>query len=477
SKVIAVFDDPNVRFAESCSADFTVSSEGGKASIVLQNTKSGSLKLSKVDEKGSVIEAAKRFKLSTVNGDTFEELTTVKEWEDTTGLTSFTIGFGNNFDISVNPMDPNVTYYKWEETQAPNGYNTAEPIYFYIKNEGFGWNTNYVLYVYNNETKGYEKAESFVISMVDTITTNDITISKIDASTDELLAGAELKLSLVKPVVTGSDLTKASASCADADANIVNPSADQPLAITWTSCGTDVTFIGLPDGTYMLEETKAPEGYEAFTAITFDITDGKVVTDSNDASVTDGSVPVLKVSNKPEKKDSEVVIGKRDLGSDKALEGAKFTLNAKNEETDLSKVQITGGTLSDLPNGKNQIVWITGTEDAVLKGLPDGDYTLIESVAPDGYTIVETKYEFTLENGIITASTESVSAGTAGFSRNENTIILSDDLSRITVSKKDVAGSEELDGAELQLTIEEGTLTQEMGGDRTTVSEDGKTIT
>lgn len=83
-------------------------------------------------------------------------------------------------------------------------------------------------------------------------------------------------------------------------------------------------------------------------------------------------------------------INKVDLGTEKALEGAKFTIAAGditngNENSANVKYVKTDGTLSD-----SMVEISTGTDGVIkLSGLDAGVYTVTETSAPDGYTRVE----------------------------------------------------------------------------------------
>lgn len=83
-------------------------------------------------------------------------------------------------------------------------------------------------------------------------------------------------------------------------------------------------------------------------------------------------------------------INKVDLGTEKALEGAKFTIAAGditngNENSANVKYVKQDGTLSD-----SMVEISTGTDGVIkLSGLDAGVYTVTETSAPDGYTRVE----------------------------------------------------------------------------------------
>ena len=61
--------------------------------------------------------------------------------------------------------------------------------------------------------------------------------------------------------------------------------------IVFTSGSTPTYVKNLPDGSYTLKETNAPEGYVVATEITFTVKDGKITVTSSDAKVLskDGS--------------------------------------------------------------------------------------------------------------------------------------------------------------------------------------------
>lgn len=122
-------------------------------------------------------------------------------------------------------------------------------------------------------------------------------------------------------------------------------------------------------------------------------------TEGNDNAV------ILKYSNNPMDKDSKgqtppdtvkdytygLRINKVDLGTEKALKGAKFTITTKGDEDSANvKYVKDDGTLSadrvELPTDDNGVL--------KLKGLDAGVYTVKEVTPPSGYTAIE---QFTFE--------------------------------------------------------------------------------
>ncbi len=117
-------------------------------------------------------------------------------------------------------------------------------------------------------------------------------------------------------------------------------------------------------------------------------------TESNDNAVT------LKYSNNPMNKDSKgqtppdkvkdytygLKINKVDLGTEKALEGAKFTITTKGDENSANvKYVKDDGTLSN-----TEVVLSTGDDGVIrLTRLDAGVYTVTEVTPPSGYTAVK----------------------------------------------------------------------------------------
>lgn len=165
----------------------------------------------------------------------------------------------------------------------------------------------------------------------------------------------------------------------------------------------------LANGTYQLQETKAPNGYDlSNTVYTITITGGKVtwnpdVTDSKIANTRKtGTVMWTKVSS--------------DTNNSDPLSGSEWTLkqaktfsweNGVAKYTDVTS-DTTLGTITDCVNGQNgisdcstqtvqkgQYVDLDGASGKFkISGLDWGEYQLIESKAPDGYDLDTTPHKF-----------------------------------------------------------------------------------
>ena len=186
---------------------------------------------------------------------------------------------------------------------------------------------------------GYDVAESITFTvkdgeavggtvvMYDAPLDKEVSISKQDITTKKELPGAQL-------VVT------------DKDGNAVD---------SWTSTRRPHVIKDLADGKYTLTEITAPNGYTKTESITFTVKDG---------AVFGGTVVMY---DAPDEK--EIYISKQDLTTKEELPGAKLIVTDKDGQTVDS--------------------WTSTDEVHVIKNLPDGDYTLTEITAPDGYEMAE----------------------------------------------------------------------------------------
>ena len=170
----------------------------------------------------------------------------------------------------------------------------------------------------------------------------------------------------------------------------------------WTSGKEEHSISGLEEGKrYTLTETTAPKGYVKAESITFTAGD-------KDQNLV--------------MKDKQVTITKTEVTGTKEIEGAKMTVK---DET-----------------GKTVDTWTSGKEEHYVSGLEEGKkYTLIEETAPDGYVKAES-IEFTVSK-----------------EKKNEAYIMKD--KQVTVTKTEVSGTDEVEGAKMTVTDEKGKTVDE----------------
>ena len=141
---------------------------------------------------------------------------------------------------------------------------------------------------------------------------------------------------------------------------------------TWVS-ETKSKTVYLEPGTYILEETIAPDGYiKSTNKIEFVVnSDGKVLVGNKEVSdVVFTNEPIL------------VTVSKRSITGSEELKGAKLKITDKD-----------GNIVKDV-NG-NKLEWMSTDKPKIFQ-LKMGDYILSESIAPKGYELSETTIKFTI---------------------------------------------------------------------------------
>ena len=175
---------------------------------------------------------------------------------------------------------------------------------------------------------------------------------------------------------------------------------DGKVIDTWTSDGNPHAISGLHEGwEYTLTETTAPKGYVKAEFIKFKAESGK--------------------DQKLVMRDGQFTAKKTDVSGKNHVEGAKL----------------------EVRDEKNNVVdsWTTTKEDHYISGLEEGKtYRLVEVEAPKGY-VKASDVSFT-----VTADMESA------------TVVMKD--AKITAKKTDISGTKEVEGAEMIVTDEKGTI-------------------
>ena len=201
----------------------------------------------------------------------------------------------------------------------------------------------------------------------------------------------------------------------------------------WDSTSAVHLVKGLDtDLAYILRETTAPEGYAITSDFVFTIDqDGAVDTLGNTTTDEEGNIVILVEDEK-----TSVSISKVDVADGKELEGAHIQILDKNDNVVEE--------------------WDSTKEAHIVEGLHTGEeYTLRETVAPNGYSITsDTKFTIAADGKVTTTGSKTTDA-------DGNTVLLVED-SKIVLSflKKSSDGST-LSGAVFRITKNDGTIVEE----------------
>ena len=222
-----------------------------------------------------------------------------------------------------------------------------------------------------------------------------------DGSVTKVTMKNEKTVTLIsKTDITGqNELEGATLNVKDTDGNIVDE---------WVSGKEPHKMEGLTAGkTYTLTEVASPAGYTIAQSIKFSVN-------------TDGTVTKVTMKNAQ----TVTLVTKTDITGENEIEGA--TLSVTDE------------------NGKVIDKWVSGSTAHTIKGLAEGKkYTLTEIAAPAGYTIAQS-IDFTVNaDGSVTKVTM----------KNAKTVTI--------ISKTDVTGEKELEGATLIVTDEDDNVVDE----------------
>ena len=253
------------------------------------------------------------------------------------------------------------------------------------------------------ETHGYLKSVTANEENTEYVITNTITsvkITKVDISDAHELEGAHLQI-------------------LDSNGTVV---------AEWDSAKEAHEVIGLKTGElYTLRETVAPDGYTITTDTTFELDDhGKLKADKTTTNTKDG---VLLVEDA-----RTVEVSKVDLGTGEELDGAHIQVLDK-----------AGNVVDEWDSKKS--------ETHKVKNLTVGqEYTLRETVAPNGYTLT-TDTTFTIDRtGKVT--------GTVTINK-DGVLLVEDTATKAEITKLDAATEAPLSGAVLRVIDANGTAVDE----------------
>ena len=322
----------------------------------------------------------------------------VKDAEDSDDQLYTTDKDGN---IKVEYLKKNTTYTVKEYKTIP-GYNLSDEVEeFTVDDKG--------------QIEGSDIKE-----LTFTNVPNQVAISKTDITNGNELPGAEMQLT-------------------DMDGNVL---------YSWTSGYKPHMIYGLPDGQYRLVEKAAPAVKDA---------DGNLIIKTVDENGNEIHQYELATSVTQSEKEGEDVDGLNSEGIftvKDSLVVQKVTMkDSPYRWVDLSKKTITGddelpGCTLTVRDAQGDVVdtWVSTTEAHRIQ-LHSGVYTLTEEKPADGYVTAKS-IDFTV---IQTSDTDYA----------VQTVTMRDDVTKITVSKKDITNGEELPGAHLVIKNEKGDVVEE----------------
>ncbi len=241
-----------------------------------------------------------------------------------------------------------------------------------------------------------------------------VTISKDKETVEITIENNPVKVAVSKEDVYGKELPGAQMELLDEYGNLVEE---------WTSDGTNHIISEIPAGYYTIKETAAPDGYVIAADISFIVNVlNKVTIDKVEVSAfTEDGVPLITMVDDT----TAVRISKQDITTGEELAGASLQVIDEN------------GTVID--------EWISGTEPHFIESVLTAGkaYILRETIAPDGY-VITSDIEFTVSaDGTMTE------------------VVMTDDTTKVQISKLDITNGEELPGASLVILDEDGNIIDE----------------
>ena len=213
---------------------------------------------------------------------------------------------------------------------------------------------------------GFEEAEDieFTIAMDGTITINNETVDSVVMYDDVKKYEVEIdKYELgTTTYIDGATL------------QISGDKLDDPIEFETDG---DPYIVELEEGTYTLTETQAPTGYAVASPIEFIVS---IDADTDTAKVT---------VNGTARDDNKVIM-----------------YDTPATPVEISKTDITGtteiaGAKLEIKQGNDTVAsWTSVANETHTVSLFDGDYTLVETTAPDGYETAES-IQFKIANGVL----------------------------------------------------------------------------
>ncbi|MBR6210937.1 MAG: hypothetical protein IKQ81_07270, partial [Clostridiales bacterium] len=278
--------------------------------------------------------------------------------------------------------------YILREDIAPDGYQISTDIIFTIS---------------NGTVTGSTVTSSGKVVMEDKVASTDVTFIKTDKNGSAILSGATFELSGTYP--SGNSIAFETSNFSAGTGAVLQTTGAYLTFVT----GSDSSVLkNLPDGSYLLKETTAPNGYANAPEISFSISNGEVSVVGNREDV---SVTGLEMTVKDAVSENSVTFIKRDSTNSNVyakLAGATIELTGVypdgTTQIAFSDGCIDGGQLS---SDSKTLTFVTGADGVSIKKLPNGTYTLTETNSPSGYKIAA-PIDFTVVDGVVTSSNGTV---------------------------------------------------------------------
>lgn len=406
----------------SASGEVTATAEGISLLTMWDKIGDGKIFISKRAAAGTAeLEGASLEVVDKETGDVIADWTSGgAEHEIAIGITATTLQTGKTYIL--------------QETAAPDGYEIAEPIEFKI-------NSDETIRLTQDTQAGFLSADGKTLTMIDDYSHAQINISKRASDGTEELPDAWLEVY-------------------DGAGTLVDrwKTSTQAYHVTVGNSDTDILK---PDVVYTLHEEKAPKGYLTAQDIKFRV-DGKgVITLENPENgivLTDSSVQTL-VMQDARRESAVITIRKMAEGRTDGLEGAQFVIYSDDAERTVVEQWTSGKIGHDITVGVNGKLRFSTT------------YVLHEETAPQGYAVAEDiRFSVDADGQIITLAETS----------DDGTVLIVRDAeldNTVSLSKKAVDGTRELNGSRLSVLDETGarvvTWTSADAAYKITFGEDG----
>ena len=292
-------------------------------------------------------------------------------------------------------------------------------------------------------------------------TTTTLTISKQDmtGTTGAELDGAQMILT----AVSNSSLRYLKVSGGKTGATVTQTAK----TISWTSGNTPFIIEELPDGTYTLEETVAPDGYDVITTTQFTIsggniskttsnTDVKVENNASGCYVTAFDEALTQPSTTTTTNTVGVEISKQDIAGNEIAD-ATLTITSLDGK-DLSNVYVTqnGATVNVVLSSDLKSISFKTQEltNSIVFGLEAGKYELKETVTPVAYLRAESiVFEISDNGNVINTATNVQGSPIVMVDEADPTYSTSGTTTSVAFSKQSMTNlGTELVGATMKIT-------------------------